>query len=213
MKRILLLLLLPMGFLNARAQSLKPSTPDSLSIQASPQQPQIHALNPGLMDQLAREHQLLQEKLLEKLDKRNGFRGVTFGTHVKYFKNVVMEWKEGDDRNYRRRGDKLSINGMPLTEIVYGFHKNKLHHIYLTSPGVENSRKMLQFFQSIYGPGERVYEETVEFDNMVQWTGKKVILTYAEVASKKEGFFHFFVVDKAPELPRRQPRAKPISSR
>ncbi|MGV3639329.1 MAG: hypothetical protein ACO1NZ_02345, partial [Adhaeribacter sp.] len=32
-------------------------------------------------------------------------------------------------------------------------------------------------------------------DNMIQWTGKKVVLTYSEVASKKEGFFHFFAID------------------
>jgi hypothetical protein len=133
---------------------------------------------------------------LDQLDKKNGFRDVQLGTHLKYFKKVVREWQEGDDYNYRRTTDKLSINDMPLTEIVYGFHKNRLTHIYLTAPGIENSRNLLHFFESIYGPGERVYEETEEFDNMIQWTGKKVVLTYSEVASKEEGFFHFFSTDK-----------------
>jgi len=132
----------------------------------------------------------------EKLDKKYGFRDVQLGTNIKFFKHIVKEWQTDDDKNYRRKIDKLSINGMPLTEIVYGFYKGRLAHIYLTSPGIENSRNLLAFFQSIYGPGEQVYEETVEFDNMVQWTGKKVILTYSEVASKKEGFFHFSAVSK-----------------
>ena len=136
------------------------------------------------------------KQYLAKLDKKNGFRDVQLGTHLKFFKKVTREWKEEEDYNYRRATDKLSINGMPLTEIVYGFHKGRLNHIYLTSPGIENSRNLLRFFQEIYGPGELVYEETEEFDNMVQWSGKKVILTYSEVASKKEGFFHFFSADK-----------------
>jgi len=132
----------------------------------------------------------------EKLDKKYGFRDVQLGTSIKFFKNIVKEWQTDDDKNYRRKTDKLSINGMPLTEIVYGFYKGRLAHIYLTSPGIENSRNLLAFFQSIYGPGEQVYEETLEFDNMIQWTGKKVILTYSEVASKKEGFFHFSAISK-----------------
>ncbi len=130
------------------------------------------------------------------LDKNNGFRDVKMGTHRKFFKKIVLEWTEGDNKNYRRLTDKLSINEMPLTEIVYGFYKDKVVHIYLTSPGIENSRNLLHFFQSIYGPGEWLYDETAEFDNALQWTGKKIVLTYHEVASKQEGFFHFFVADK-----------------
>jgi hypothetical protein len=223
MKRIFsLILLLPLAFLAARAQTLPLPAPDSLhlplpadsvSFQPLPAPVVIYPLHEELMAQLALEHQAAQEKLLAQLDKRNGFRDVDFYTDLKFFKKVVQEWKEGDDRNYRRLTDQLSINGMPLSEIVYGFHKSKLHHIYLTAPGIENSRRMLAFFQSIYGIGERVYEETVEFDNMIQWTGKKVILTYSEVASKKEGFFHFFVVSSQAELPRNKPATKNLSKK
>jgi hypothetical protein len=142
------------------------------------------------------EKAILEKQLLAKLDKKNGFRDVQFGTHIKFFKKVSREWQVEEDYNCRRATDKLSVNGMPLTEIVYGFHKGRLNHIYITAPGIENSRELLKFFQSVYGPGTLVYEETAEFDNMVEWAGKKVILTYSEVASKKEGFFHFFTADK-----------------
>lgn len=213
MRVVYLFLFLFLAVVTSRAQTASPPAPDSLISPLGADTAVIYPVNQELMARLAREHQLGQEKLLAKLDQRNGFRDVTFGTHLKYFKKVVMEWKEGDDRNYRRLTDQLAINGMPLTEIIYGFHKGRLHHIYLTAPGVENSRQMLQFFQSIYGIGERVYEETVEFDNMIQWTGKKVILTYAEVASKKEGFFHFFVIDGTTELPRRTPAGKTLSKK
>jgi hypothetical protein len=142
------------------------------------------------------EKERLEKQLLGKLDKKNGFRDVQLGTHIKFFKKVKREWQEEEDYNCRRATDKLTINGMPLTEIVYGFHKGRLNHIYITTPGIENSRELLKFFQSVYGPGQLVYEETEEFDNMVEWAGKKVILTYSEVASKKEGFFHFFAADK-----------------
>ena len=142
------------------------------------------------------EKALLEKQLLAKLDKKNGFRDVQFGTHIKFFKKVSREWQVEEDYNCRRATDKLSVNGMPLTEIVYGFHKGRLNHIYITAPGIENSRELLKFFQSVYGPGTLVYEETAEFDNMVEWAGKKVILTYSDVASKKEGFFHFFTADK-----------------
>lgn len=149
-----------------------------------------------LLEKQRLEKERLEKLLLAKLDKKNGFRDVQLGTHIKFFKKVKREWQEEDDYNCRRATDKLSINGMPLTEIVYGFHKGRLNHIYITAPGIENSRELLKYFQSVYGPGELVYEETEEFDNMVQWSGKKVILTYSEVASKKEGFFHFFAADK-----------------
>lgn len=143
---------------------------------------------------LAKAH--LEKLLLEKLDQKNGFRDVQLGTHIKFFKKTTREWQAEEDYNCRRATDKLSVNGMPLTEIVYGFHKGRLNHIYITAPGIENSRELLKFFQSVYGPGQLVYEETEEFDNMVEWGGKKVILTYSEVASKKEGFFHFFTAEK-----------------
>jgi hypothetical protein len=196
MKRVFTFIILSQwAVLSAQSQAVTQPAPDSLTVQPIQSPPVIQPINGPLMAQLAHEHQLTQAKLLAQLDKRNGFRDVTFGTHLKFFKKVVLEWKEGDDRNYRRVTDQLAINGMPLSEIVYGFHQSRLQHIYLTAPGIENSRRMLQFFQSIYGAGERVYDETIEFDNMIQWTGSKVILTYSEVASKKEGFFHFFVVD------------------
>jgi hypothetical protein len=209
MKRFLILFLLtPLAIFSALGQTLTPAATDSMAI--SPVRPSaadsmiILPVRRDLMEQLALQQQLPEQQQLEKLDKRNGFRDVTFGTHLKFFKKAVLEWKEGDDRNYHRKTDQLAINGMPLSEIVYGFHQSRLHHIYLTAPGIDNSRQMLQFFQSVYGPGERVYEETVEFDNMIQWTGKKVILTYSEVASKKEGFFHFFAVDS--EVPVIKPK-------
>ncbi|MGV3503917.1 MAG: hypothetical protein ACO1O1_09415 [Adhaeribacter sp.] len=204
MKRLLTLFLCgPLAALLAQGQTLpEPSLSPALQDSAF-----ILPLRTDLMEQLAREQEIRDQQLLAKLDKRNGFRDVTLGTHLKFFKQVKMEWKEGDDRNYRRLTDQLAINGMPLTEIVYGFHKTYLQHIYLTAPGIENSRQMLKFFQSVYGPGERVYEETVEFDNMIQWTGKKVVLTYSEVASKKEGFFHFFAIDG--DLPPK-PAPKPV---
>jgi hypothetical protein len=215
MKRFLtLILFVPLTVLSARGQTQIPSLPEQPLIQAprdsaATRPPQdsltILPLREDLMNQIAREQQLAHEQMLAKLDQRNGFRDVTLGTNLKFFKKVVQEWKEGEDRNFRRTTDQLAINGMPLTEIVYGFHKDRLQHIYLTAPGIENSRQMLQFFQSIYGPGERVYEETVEFDNMIQWSGQKVILTYSEVASKKEGFFHFFSVDN--EQPLNKPKA------
>jgi hypothetical protein len=221
MKRLLtLLLFVSATALSAQGQTETPALQekpslqaplDSVPLQAPADTAKILPLQEDLMRQLARDYELAQEKLLAKLDQRNGFRDVTLGTHLKFFKKAVLEWKEGEDRNYRRKTDQLAINGMPLSEIVYGFHQDRLQHIYLTAPGIDNSRQMLQFFQSIYGAGERVYEETVEFDNMIQWSGKKVILTYSEVASKKEGFFHFFAVDgDLPKPPaKKAPTPKP----
>jgi hypothetical protein len=216
MKRLFTILLLAAAARSVQGQVVLPPTPETpVSQQPAQDSLIIHPLREDLMAQIARDQQIAQQLLLVKLDKRNGFRDVTFGTHLKFFKKAVLEWKEGDDRNYRRLTDQLAINGMPLTEIVYGFYKNRLHHIYLTAPGIENSRQMLQFFQSVYGPGERVYEQTVEFDNMIQWTGKKVILTYSEVASKKEGFFHFFVIDsETPRMPvKKSPTARPAAKK
>ncbi|GEO04827.1 hypothetical protein AAE02nite_24910 [Adhaeribacter aerolatus] len=156
----------------------------------------IQVVEKPLTEEELLEKARIEKLLLEKLDKKYGFRDVQLGTHIKFFKKTKREWQEEDDYNCRRATDKLSINGMPLTEIVYGFHKGRLNHIYITAPGIENSRELLRYFQSVYGPGKLVYEETEEFDNMVEWAGKKVILTYSEVASKKEGFFHFFAADK-----------------
>ena len=189
---VILFIILSTG-LAAQAQSIAPLvviTADSIRADTS-----MVVAKPLTEEELL-EKARIEKLLLAKLDKKNGFRDVQLGTHIKFFKKTKREWQEEEDYNCRRATDKLSINGMPLTEIVYGFHKGRLNHIYITAPGIENSRELLKFFQSVYGPGQLVYEETEEFDNMVEWAGKKVILTYSEVASKKEGFFHFFAADK-----------------
>ena len=127
-----------------------------------------------------------------QLDKKNGFRDAKMGAPVKSFRNLVLTESEGNTKYYRRKTDVMQMRDVTFADITYGFYKGRLSHVFITVNGVENSRRFAALLESLYGEGERLYPWVDAFDNVLEWNGENVTLTYGEIASTKEGIIHYF---------------------
>lgn len=129
---------------------------------------------------------------LAQLEKKNGFRDAKLGASVKSFKNLVLTETEGNTKYYRRTTDVLHMNQIQFADITYAFYNDRLSHIFITTNGVDNSRAFVALLESLYGEGERLYPWVEAFDNVLEWNGENITLTYGEIADTKEGIIHYF---------------------
>lgn len=129
---------------------------------------------------------------LVQLDKKNGFRDAKLGASVKSFRNLILTETEGNTKYYRRKTDVMQMREVTFSDITYGFYKGRLSHVFITIAGVENSRRFATLLESLYGEGERLYPWVEAFDNVLEWNGEHVTLTYGEIAGTKEGIIHYF---------------------
>ncbi|QMU30559.1 hypothetical protein [Adhaeribacter radiodurans] len=129
---------------------------------------------------------------IAQLEKRNGFRDARLGASIKTFRNLVFTESEGNTKYYRRKTDVLKMKGVTFADITYAFYKDKLSHIFITINGVENSRNFVSLLESLYGEGERLYPWVESFDNVLEWNGENITLTYGEIASTKESVIHYY---------------------
>ncbi len=84
------------------------------------------------------------------------------------------------------------MKGVEFADITYAFYNNRLSHVFITLNGVENSRKFVSLLESLYGEGERLYPWVESFDNVLEWNGENITLTYGEIANTKEGIVHYY---------------------
>ncbi len=129
---------------------------------------------------------------IAQLEKRNGFRDARLGASIKTFRNLVLTESEGNTKYYRRTTDVMTMKGVTFADITYAFYNGRLSHIFITLNGVENSRKFVALLESLYGEGERLYPWVESFDNVLEWNGENITLTYGEIASTKESVIHYY---------------------
>ncbi|RDC63896.1 hypothetical protein [Adhaeribacter pallidiroseus] len=129
---------------------------------------------------------------ITQLEKKNGFRDARFGASVKSFRNLVLTEQEGNTKYYRRKTDVMTMKGVEFADITYAFYKDRLSHVFITLNGVENSREFVTLLESLYGEGERLYPWVESFDNVLEWNGENITLTYGEIANTKEGIVHYY---------------------
>ncbi len=129
---------------------------------------------------------------ITQLDKKNGFRDAKLGASIKSFRNLVLTEQEGNTKYYRRKTDVMTMKEVEFADITYAFYKDRLSHVFITLNGVENSRKFVSLLESLYGEGERLYPWVESFDNVLEWNGDKITLTYGEIANTKEGIVHYY---------------------
>ncbi|QNF35588.1 hypothetical protein HUW51_23830 [Adhaeribacter swui] len=129
---------------------------------------------------------------ITQLEKKNGFRDARLGASIKTFRNLVLTEKEGNTKYYRRKTDVMTMKGVKFADITYAFYKDRLSHVFITLNGVENSRKFVALLESLYGEGERLYPWVESFDNVLEWNGENITLTYGEIANTKEGIVHYY---------------------
>jgi len=126
---------------------------------------------------------------LKALDAKNGFRDFKFGDDVSTFKDLVEVeiGKDGLTKFYSITDDKLAIGTNELEKIVYGFYKDVLFTIMITTKGYSSSRGVLQALQEQYGAGS----QENRFMEKYNWLGSKVWAFYEENSISKNAKIMF----------------------
>ena len=101
---------------------------------------------------------------------------------------MVLKEDAGASKYYARPGDDLSIGGAQVDQIIYGFYKNRMHVVRITTKGISNSLALLEVLRQAYGPG---YQSN-QFMQKYLWDGSKVLLTYDENAVTRDAKVWFF---------------------
>lgn len=113
---------------------------------------------------------------VKNLDEKYGFRSVKLESDFSTFEDMVLKEKEGSIDFYTRTSDELTIWNYSIEPILYGFYKNKLLAIAISTKGLSNSRGVLEVLQAQYGQG---YQKNRYIKDFV-WDGQKTRLTYNE---------------------------------
>jgi hypothetical protein len=109
---------------------------------------------------------------LTYLDYKNGFRDLQFGDPPKA--GMVLREDGGDSKYYVRPSDDLSIGGAHLSQLIYGFYKNRLESVWMATKGFIDSRALLEVLRQAYGPPS----QPNQFMEDYQWFGSKVTVSY-----------------------------------
>lgn len=86
----------------------------------------------------------------------NSFRGLEFGTELNDFSQYGQpERVEQDHLVYRKIDDKMEIGNAKVTDIVYGFYKNRFCTVMIKSKGQYNANSLLDTLTAAYGTPEK----------------------------------------------------------
>jgi hypothetical protein len=103
----------------------------------------------------------------EFLDHKNGFRGVTFGSGVKDFKNLEVYRDRGAVKAYRKTDEDLTIGTASVTNIIYIFVHDKFYAVSIHADG-RNGTNLLKVFEAAFGAGAHPEGTSSQYF----WTGK-----------------------------------------
>jgi hypothetical protein len=123
---------------------------------------------------------------LAYLDHKNGFRDLKFGDPPRA--EMVLKEESGDSKYYARPTDDLSIGGAHLSQLVYGFYKNRLQVVRMTTKGIVNAQALLEVLRQAYGPPS----QPNQFMKRYRWQGSKVIISYDENSIRHDADVWFF---------------------
>ncbi len=110
------------------------------------------------------------------LDEKNGFREFKFGMNADSIPNLKLVESDGFCNYYEKTDEKLKIGDYDVKSITYGFYRGKLDFIFIEIKGYNNSRGILNIFESQYGKG---YQSNPYIEKYY-WFAKTVTLSYDE---------------------------------
>jgi hypothetical protein len=113
---------------------------------------------------------------LKALDEKNGFRTRHFGDDISQFADAVVKEDDGDHKFYSLTSENLKLGDADLKEIVYGFYKGKLATVTIKTPGITESKAVLEALKAQYGTPFQSNRYMQKFS----WLGKNVFLLYEE---------------------------------
>ena len=121
------------------------------------------------------------------IDEKNGFRELQFGQQRSSIPDLVE--MPGRDyvaiKDYQKKPDKekLQVGNAQISDITYGFYKDKLVRVSLTALG-DNTDKLLNAAIGLYGEPTQD-KQAVLPARAYWWIGEKAIGSYTETG--KEG--------------------------
>ncbi len=86
-----------------------------------------------------------------------GFRGIEWGQDISTVADQFSQVGStgGDDINYVRKDDRLTIGNAELQTLWYRFYKGRLSSVIAASQGITNRRALLDAFESQFGRGDK----------------------------------------------------------
>jgi hypothetical protein len=127
-------------------------------------------------------------------DDPNGFNGYVWGTPLSRYPSLTLLRDMGSTDFvanvglYKKPGEVLTLNNVPLSEIHYRFVDQQLESIELRYKGRENRDKLMRWVEERYG---NVSLHERKMVNSVQWFGDQTTVTLSYDAVQQQGTLWF----------------------
>lgn len=80
----------------------------------------------------------------------DGFRGIKWWTKIETLTDMVSVYDSGEDKAFRRKGDKPTIGEATLTDIRYLFWRGQFYGVIIEAKGYVNWRNLLAATKAKY---------------------------------------------------------------
>jgi hypothetical protein len=112
----------------------------------------------------------------------DNFGGISWGESINSLSDMTFATEYEGAKYYKKKNDKLMIGDARLSEMMYGFYKDRFYAVIITFQGRENFERLKTNFFKAYGEGEKPFQLVEEF----HWIGENVRLrlVYNEETNK-----------------------------
>lgn len=105
-----------------------------------------------------------------------GFRGLRFGRDIATIPGMELAYREGAALYYRRRGDRLDLGEIRLSDVLYGFSKGRFFAAVMRAPEAADFEPLRRAYLAKYGP-PRAVPATLEEDLVWSWPKAQIALS------------------------------------
>lgn len=105
-----------------------------------------------------------------------GFRGLRFGRGIATVPDMVLAYKEGTTAYYRRRGDRMELGNIHLSDVLYGFARGRFFAAVMEAPEAADFEPLRQAYLAKYG-SPRAVPATLEEDLIWSWPKAQIALS------------------------------------
>jgi len=105
-----------------------------------------------------------------------GFRGLRFGRDIAGIPGMELAYKEGAATYYRRRGDRMELGEIHLSDVLYGFAHGRFFAAVMEAPEAADFEPLRQAYLVKYGQ-PRAVPATLEEDLIWSWPKAQIALS------------------------------------
>lgn len=117
----------------------------------------------------------------------DGFRGVMWGANLKDLPDMVADGVVGDEKWFKKNGDKLQVGEAELTDIVYGFYKDKFYTVIMGFDTFHNFKKVKEALFQKYGAGRQPNRYLERY----LWMGENCTISLDFNSMNKKGMIYY----------------------